>query len=263
MEYGSCPPKDHLRKPNVRKPPKNSPQDFLLLPQWSPHISLAAGVTEARVAMDVAQQIASQGHSFLVDVSGGSEVDGETPETRSTIYFSWQRLRAAWIHCSVVAAGNNNNDNDDCCSVKNKHNKFGEDCLGNSCRQARNLLGDDAQTSKFIPHLSLVYFDQEELDQEQRSILRKELGDYFVGKDALHIESIWVASTEGKPGEWKVLKEFPLAGNKTNRLYYLEIVFALLCFAFLDNQKPFLELTYHQNTCVFPSKPKKTSAQTN
>mmetsp|Transcript_15476 Transcript_15476/g.35430 ORF Transcript_15476/g.35430 Transcript_15476/m.35430 type:complete len:199 (-) Transcript_15476:175-771(-) len=128
----------------------------LLMPTWQPHICLAAGITDESAALRVAEQVAAESSQFQVKLSG-AEVDGELDQDRATIYFSWQRLRAAWIGASAGAVVNDQ----------------GEDALGALCRKARDRLGQDTQTVKFRPHLSLVYFDEDELNNDQRQTIKK------------------------------------------------------------------------------------------
>lgn len=173
----------------------------ILYPKWNPHISIAAGISDKEVAIEVAQKLAAEFSKFAIDLSpgqqeGGIDVDGETPEDRAAVYFCGQRLRAGWIQPSVNSGA--------------AVNDYGEDLLASMCRRGRELLGGETQTTNFEPHLSIFYFDKDELDGKQRTILKDELNVHFKGKESISVESIFVASTEGKPGDWRILEGFPL-----------------------------------------------------
>ena len=102
---------------------------------------------------------------------------------------------AAWIH----SRDNNNN---------NSQQK--ESVLSQMRRRARELVGEETKTQKFVPHLSLVYFDQQELTQDQRLILKTELHQAFPPQTKVHVDTVHVMRTQGPPAEWKVLASFPL-----------------------------------------------------
>jgi len=172
-----------------------------LYPKWNPHISIAAGISNEAVAIEVAQQLAEEFSNFAIDLSPGQQegaidVDGETAEDRAAIYFCGQRLRAGWIQPSVNGG--------------TAVNDYGEDLLASMCRRGRELLGGGTQTTKFEPHLSIFYFDKDELDDKQRTILKDELNVHFKGRESMSVESIFVSYTEGKPGDWRVIEGFPL-----------------------------------------------------
>ena len=166
----------------------------ILHPKWKPHVSIAAGISDKEAAIKAAQKLSLQFSNFEIDLSGGSGVDREANQV--AIYFPGQRLRAGWIHPSV--------------NGENKfENEFGEDLLGHICRTCRQHLGGETTTgSTFAPHLSIFYFDKDELDEEQRTIIKNELNVSFKGKEAMSVQSVFVVRTEGKPGDWGVVKEF-------------------------------------------------------
>ena len=178
----------------------------------------------------MAQQLAMDFSAFEIDLSGGCDVDRdiETAETgtgtgtglsqsKAAIYFPGQRLRAGWIKptvrahvtSNVVDDVDNNNNNNNFLAHSNEQHMDGEDHLGYICRKGRQLLGGETTTAKFSPHLSIVYFDQDELDDYQRNILKEELNGHFKGKRYMAVNSIFVVSTEGAPGEWRIIKQFP------------------------------------------------------
>ena len=166
----------------------------LLLPTWQPHICLVAGITDEDAALSAAKKLAAETNVFHVTLCG-AEVDGENEDERATIYFSWQRLRAAWIAASAGPTVDAN----------------GNDSLGISCMRARELMGEKTQTVKFSPHLSLVYFDKGELDAAQRSTLKCELESAFSHGTTFTVDAIHVAKTDGTPKDYKLLASFSLA----------------------------------------------------
>ena len=198
----------------------------LLLPKWKPHISIAAGIADERAAVDGAQQLAMEFSTFEIDLSEGCDVDRDieteteagtgagTSESKAAIYFPGQRLRAGWIQPTVRAHVTSNvvddfdNNNNNFLAHSNEQYTDGEDLLGYICRKGRQL-GGETTTAKFSPHLSIVYFDQDELDDDQRNILEEELNGHFKGRRYMAVNSIFVVSTEGAPGEWRIIKQFP------------------------------------------------------
>ena len=164
----------------------------LQMPTWQPHICLVAGITEEAAAMSVAEKLASETKPFEVSLSG-AEVDGEKLEDRATIYFSWQRLRAGWIGAQAGAADVNGNDS-----------------LGALCLRGREILGQKTQTVKFAPHLSLIYFDEDELNEDERAVLKAELSALWKDGLTFTVDSINVAKTEGTPDKYELLASFPL-----------------------------------------------------
>ena len=173
----------------------------LLMPTWQPHICLAAGIDDEASALALARQVASEYRSFRVHLSG-CEVDGELESQRATIYFPWQRLRAGW----VAAKG------DPVQGDKNAHGD--DDSLVALCRRAREILGQATHTVKFAPHLSVVYFDEDELNQQQRQDLQTELQAEFKHGTSFEVDSIHVAHTEGTPDKYRLLASFPCSGSQ-------------------------------------------------
>lgn len=165
----------------------------LRTPVWQPHISIVAGVTDKEALLQVAKQLTDefQGKSFTIGFGNGAQVDLESD--RKTIFFSWQRLRAVWMHSSTNEG------------IVNKH---GEDSLGDFCRRARELLGEKTSTEKFVPHLSLVYFDQDELSGDQRIIMRDEVQKAFPLDVKMEVDTIHISKADGVPGTWKILHSF-------------------------------------------------------
>eukprot|EP01083_Nonionella_stella_P163586 538886_1 len=180
--------RDLIERFSMRFPP-------LRLPVWQPHMSIVAGITDEKAAMNVVRNLVMDQAPFVVEFRKGAEVDGEALEDRRTVYFSWQKLRAAWMHAS---AG----------KVVNEH---GEDALEALCRRARELLGEKTVTEKFTPHLSLVYFNSDEIVTE-RHVLKGELTDAFPEDTQMVVDELVVAKTDGVPGDWIILHRFPLKG---------------------------------------------------
>lgn len=166
----------------------------LQLPVWTiPHISIVAGCANPEPLVKVAETLALELEPFGIDLSGGAEVDSDRPGLYRNIYFPTQRLRACWIHSAV-----------------GQRNEHGEDRLGAICRRSRELLGEETSTKAFQPHLSLVYFDCDELDEEQRQQCKVEVDEAFPNDALWETDEIVLARTTGKPAEWEVLQRFPL-----------------------------------------------------
>lgn len=163
----------------------------LLMPVWEPHICLVAGIESESAALSCAELLAKKIKPFKIKLSI-AEVDGESKDSRETIYFPSQNLRAAWIHSYVDP----------------EHGEYQDDFLVTICAHGREILGTLTQTIKFKPHMSLVYFDESELDNEQREILKAELNQKWPHGVEFEVDSIHVARTEGTPDNYEHIKGF-------------------------------------------------------
>lgn len=167
----------------------------VLMPKWMPHVTVVGGFTDVEATTKVAEQLAKETKRFEVDL-GGAEVDGDDLEDRKSVYFTKQELRGCWVYASACDG-----------EIMNEQ---GDDRLGLMCRRGRELAGGSTQTTKYVPHLSLVYFHKSELDQDQRLMLKNELNDHFKGVHKAQFDTLYVAYVDGPPGTWYIIEEFPL-----------------------------------------------------